>query len=226
MEIKEHPDSPAGVLECWFEFGSSYSYLSVMRIEELARASGVVFAWKPFLLGPIFRELGRSSSPFVLRPEKGRYMWRDMEREARKYRLAFNKPSVFPRTAVLPARVALFGAGQSWAGAFCRAVMQQNWGEDLDIDDAGQVRRALDGLVPDPDAVIRQAQAEGNKLRLRQQTEEMRRRGIFGAPAFLVDDDIFWSNDRLDDALAAASAARHRATATHGAWRPMEGAAK
>ena len=196
------PQQPT--LEFWFEFGSNYSYLSVMRIEALARDAGIVIAWRPFLLGPIFRELGWSSSPFVLQEEKGRYVWRDMARQAEKYGLPFNKPSRFPRSAVLPLRVALLGADQAWLPAFCRAVMQQNWVDDIDIDSAGSVRLALQPLVGDAEAILREAQSEANKLALRRQTEEARRRGIFGAPTFFVGEEMFWGDDRLEDAVACA----------------------
>lgn len=191
-------------LEFWFEFGSSYSYLSAMRIEDRAREAGVSLVWKPFLLGPIFRELGWATSPFVLQPEKGRYMWRDMERQAQKYGLPFRKPSAFPRAAVLPMRVAILGAAQPWIGEFCRRTMRQNWVEDRDIDTPEAARLALAGLVPDPDAAIAQAQAEPNKLKLREQTAEARRRGIFGGPTFFAGEEMFWGDDRLDDALAFA----------------------
>ena len=194
-------------LEFWFEFGSNYSYLALMRIEALTRPSGVALRWRPFLLGPIFRQLGWSSSPFVLQEAKGRYMWRDIEREARKYGLPFVRPSVFPRVALLPMRVATLGADEPWMGDFCRRVMHQNWVEDLDIDDRGQVLRALDGLVADPQAVLARALLEPNKLRLRASTEEAQARGIFGAPTMFVGDEMFWGNDRLEDAVAWAAAA-------------------
>jgi len=191
-------------LEFWFEFGSNYSYLSVMRIEALASAAGIAIAWRPFLLGPIFRELGWSSSPFVLQEEKGRYVWRDMARRAEKYGLPFNKPSRFPRSAVLPLRVALLGADQAWLPAFCRAVMRQNWVDDIEIDNPDSLRLALQPLVGDAEVVLRQAQSEGNKLALRRQTEEARRRGIFGAPTFFAGEEMFWGDDRLEDAIACA----------------------
>ena len=69
-------------IEFWFEFASTYSYLSVMRIERAAQAAGVDIAWKPFLLGPVFLALGWNDSPFNIYPPKGRYMWRDLERLA------------------------------------------------------------------------------------------------------------------------------------------------
>ena len=193
------------VLKFWFEFGSNYSYLSVMRIESLAQPAGVTVAWKPFLLGPIFRELGMHDSPFVLNPAKGRYVWRDMERQAKKYALEFRKPSQFPRIALLPMRVALLGADQSWISAFCKRVMLQNFVDDIDINDIANVRRALTGLVHDPDAILAGAQGDDNKQRLRTQTGDALRRGLFGAPTFLVGDEMFWGDDRMEEAITFAA---------------------
>ncbi|MFC3457353.1 2-hydroxychromene-2-carboxylate isomerase [Massilia haematophila] len=195
-------------LEFWFEFGSNYSYLALMRVEALAARNGVVLRWRPFLLGPVFRQLGWSTSPFVLQEAKGRYMWRDMEREARKYGLPFVRPSVFPRKAVLPMRVAALGAQEAWMGAFCRRVMRQNWVEDLDIDAPANVLRALDGLVDDPRGVVAAALLEPNKARLRASTEEAQARGVFGGPTMFAGDEMFWGNDRLEDAIAWAASGR------------------
>jgi len=195
------PPGAQSQLEFWFEFGSNYSYLSVMRIEHLAREAGVGIAWRPFLLGPIFRDLGWNSSPFVLQAEKGRYTWNDMRRRAAKYGLAFNMPSSFPRTALLPMRVALLAADEPWVGSFCQRVMVQNFVDDLDIAQPDNTRRALEGLAADPDAFMAAAQGEDIKARLREQTGQARARGIFGAPTFFVGDEMFWGDDRLEDAL-------------------------
>lgn len=191
-------------LECWFDFASNYSYLTVMRIEQLAAQAGVQVAWRPFLLGPIFRDFGWNTSPFVLQPEKGRHVWNDMRRRADKYGLGFQRPSVFPRNALLPMRVALLGAQEPWIGRFCQRVMQQNFVDDLDINQAQHTRRALDGLVADPERYMEAAQAEDVKARLREQTGQAQTRGIFGAPTFFVGEDMFWGDDRLEDALAFA----------------------
>jgi 2-hydroxychromene-2-carboxylate isomerase len=196
-------------LEFWFEFGSNYSYLTVMRIEECASRAGVGITWRPFLLGPIFRDFGWHTSPFVLQAEKGRYAWIDMRRRAAKYGLELTMPSVFPRSAILPMRVALLAAEQPWIGTFCKRVMVQNFVEDLDINHPDNTRRALDGLVPDPDAFIRAAQSDEVKARLREQTKEARARGIFGAPTFFVGDEMFWGDDRLEDALELARSTTH-----------------
>jgi 2-hydroxychromene-2-carboxylate isomerase len=193
-------------IEFWFEFASNYSYLSVMRIEDEVRRLGIRIAWKPFLLGPILRTLGMENSPFVLQKEKGAYMQQDMTRQCRKYGLApWVKPTVFPRLGVLPLRIVLLGAEQPWVGAFSRKVMELNFALDQDINQSEQIAPILTGLHLPSSDILEQAQSEPIKTRLREQTDEARERGIFGAPTFFVGTEMFWGNDRLDDALAFAS---------------------
>ena len=192
-------------IEFWFEFGSNYSYLSAMRIERAAQAAGVPLAWRPFLLGPVFRELGWEGSPFLAQREKGEYVWRDMARRSARYGLPFRRPGVFPRRALLPMRVALLAAGEAWMGEYCRRIMRLAWAEDREIDDPAPVLAALEGLAPDPQAWVDLAGTEGAKAGLREQTAQARRLGIFGGPSFIVDGELFWGDDRLEDALEAAA---------------------
>jgi 2-hydroxychromene-2-carboxylate isomerase len=196
---------PSAEIEFWFEFGSNYSYLSVMRIEDVARQHGVRIRWKPFLLGPILRALGFETSPFLLQKEKGAYVWQDMVRQCRKYGLAWRRPSAFPRPCVLAARVALIGAEAPWIGGFCRAVMELNFALDEDIDRPERLASILIGLDLPAAEILDRAGAEPVKTLLRQQTDEARRKGIFGAPTFFVGSAMFWGNDRLDDAMMLAS---------------------
>ena len=95
-------------LNFWFDFASTYSYPAAMRIEKLAANHGVSVVWRPFLLGPIFAAQGWTDSPFNLQPEKGRYMWRDLERLCQAEGIAFRRPSQFPRNSLLAARVACY----------------------------------------------------------------------------------------------------------------------
>jgi 2-hydroxychromene-2-carboxylate isomerase len=198
-------NKPSQEIEFWFEFGSNYSYLSVMRIEAAAQNRGVCVLWKPFLLGPIFRALGMENSPFVLQKEKGTYVWQDMVRQCRKYGLRWTKPTTFPRLGVVPLRVALLGARQPWIGAFCRRVMELNFALDQDINRPDHLAPILAELGLPASDILSQAQAEPTKTRLREQTEEARAKGIFGAPTFFVGTEMFWGNDRLDDAIQWAA---------------------
>lgn len=192
-------------IEFWFEFGSHYSYLSAMRIEEAAARLGVAVRWRPFLLGPIFQSFGWSSSPFVLQKEKGAYVWKDMERQCAKYGIPWHRPSVFPRAATLPMKLAAAHAEADWIGRYCRIFMTKNFALDEDINTGKQVGEVLAGLGLDARTVIDEALSEAKKGRLREATAEAQARGIFGAPTFFAHGEMFWGNDRLDDALAYAA---------------------
>ncbi len=189
-------------VEFWFEFASTYSYPAAMRVEARAAAAGVPLVWRPFLLGPIFGAQGWNDSPFNIYPVKGVYMWRDLERICDAERIPFRRPSRFPRGALLAARVALLAASEPWGSAFVRAVYTANFAEDREIGEAATVVRILDGLGQHGAAVAERAQAQANKDALKRQTDEAIARGVFGAPSFLVGNELFWGNDRLDDALA------------------------
>lgn len=195
----------AAPIDFWFDFGSNYSHISVMRIERNAAGRGVRVVWKPFLLGPIFKALGWETSPFILHKPLGDYMWKDMARQCAKYGVPWRQPSTFPRLSVLPLRVALAGAEQPWIGDYCRAIMHRNFVEDRAIHTPEAVGAVLAGLGLPADELIARAQAEPNKLKLRGATATAQTLGIFGAPTFFVRGEMFWGNDRLDDALDFAA---------------------
>ena len=197
------PARPA--MEFWFDLASNYSYLTLMRIEEAAGRRGVDVRWEPFLLGPIFESFGWKSSPFVLQQQKGAYVWKDMERQARKHGLPFRKPSRFPQNTVLPMRVALLGREEQWMRPYCRALSRANFAEDCDISSAETVTEVLESLgLPAAELLERVGSAE-EKPKLRAQVQRAQSLGIFGAPTFFVGGEMYWGNDRLEDALAAAT---------------------
>ncbi len=191
-------------IDLWFEFASTYSYLSVSRIEAVARAAGVELRWQPFLLGPIFAAQGWKDSPFNLQPAKGRYMWRDMERLCEGYGLPFQRPSRFPRNGLLAARVACAGLSEPWLPEFVRATFAANFARDLEIADPEVLKDVLHALGVDADVLLAEAGTPAVKQRLREQTERAGELGIFGAPSFVVGDELYWGNDRLGEAVARA----------------------
>jgi 2-hydroxychromene-2-carboxylate isomerase len=192
-------------LEFWFDFGSNYSYLAAMRIEQLSGRAGVQVLWRPFMLGPIFQGFGWTSSPFVLQKEKGEYVWRDMERLAHKYGVPWKRPTTFPRPAVYPMRVAVAHQDATWVPAFCKRIFSLNFAEDADINDNTLCARVLDSLGQPGARLVDEAQSESNKAKLRSQSEEAQRRNIFGAPMLFAGPEMFWGNDRLEDAVEFAA---------------------
>lgn len=189
-------------LQFWFEFASTYSYPAAFRIEALAQHAGIEIEWKPFLLGPIFAEQGWEDSPFNLYPAKGHYMWRDMERLCQHYGLPFKQPSEFPRSGLLAARVALLCATEPWLPTFVHAIYRANFADDRNIADPELVGAILQALGQPSQVLIEQALSAENKRHLREQTEQASQLGIFGAPSVIVNGELFWGNDRLEDALA------------------------
>jgi 2-hydroxychromene-2-carboxylate isomerase len=195
---------PTAQIEFWYDFASTYSYLSAMRIEALAERAGVQVLWKPLLLGPIFRTQGWDTSPFNIYPAKGRYMVRDMERLAAARGLPFKLPQPFPQNSLHAARLALIGLAEGWGAAFTRAVYEAEFAAGADIGDKSVLAGLLTRLGLDAAALLARADLPETKQRLRQQTEEAQELGIFGAPSFLARGELFWGDDRLEQALAPA----------------------
>ena len=106
-----------------------------MRLAPLATAAGIAVRWRPFMLGPIFRDQGWDTSPFNLYPAKGRNMLRDLERICLTLNLPFARPDLFPQNTLHAARVALIGLAESWGEDYCRAIYRVEFGEGRELGD-------------------------------------------------------------------------------------------
>ena len=188
----------------WFEFASTYSYPAAMRVEALAGAAGVPLHWQAFLLGPGFAAQGWNDSPFNLYPAKGRYMWRDLERTCAALGLPLQRPTRFPRNGLRAARVACWFEDEPWLPGFVRAVYEASFARDLDIAEPEVVAACL-AQVGAPAAALDVATRDAARVKLRARGEEAAALGIFGAPSFTAGRELFWGNDRLEDALAWAA---------------------
>ncbi len=193
----------AAPIQFWFDFASTYSYLSAMRIEESASAKGVSVEWNPFLLGPIFADQGWNNSPFNLYPAKGKYMWRDMERLCAARGLPLRRPDPFPQNGLKAARLVLAADLQDRAKLVC-AIFDAEFGNGLDISDESVLSDCLisSGL---PSDLMDRTQTPDIKNALFGQVDRAKTLGIFGAPSFIVGDELYWGDDRLNEALSYAA---------------------
>jgi 2-hydroxychromene-2-carboxylate isomerase len=199
-------------VEFWFELASPYSYIAAARIDALAAAAGVAIRWQPLLLGALFKRRPGNASGFQeALPDERRYRWRDVERLTRHFGLPLATPSTYPRPSLLAARVAQAGMAAGWCRVFALACYRANFGQDRDIADAAVIGDILTGLGLDADAVLAAALAPDNKAALAATVERALSLGIFGAPSFRVADELFWGQDRLEQALdwAARPEIRH-----------------
>jgi len=191
-------------MDFFYEFASTYSYIAAMRIAPLAQAASVTVRWRPFLLGPIFKAQGWDTSPFNLYPAKGRYMVRDCEREAAANGLTFRLPEPFPQNTLLAARVAIAGLEEGWGEEFSRKVYRAQFAECRQVGDRNVIGEIVDALGQNVAAALVRAGSDDIKQKLRRNTAEAQQHGIFGAPSFIARGELFWGNDRLEQALRAA----------------------
>jgi 2-hydroxychromene-2-carboxylate isomerase len=130
---------------------------------------------------------------------RGQYMWRDLERLCAKHGLPWRRPSVFPRNSVLAARVACC-AGDAVA-PLVRAIFKANFGEDQDISKPETISALVDSIGGDGKQALELAATPDIKAQLRANTGEAQRMGVFGAPNFVVRRELFFGQDRLEDAI-------------------------
>jgi 2-hydroxychromene-2-carboxylate isomerase len=198
----------------WYEFASTYSYLSVMRIDAEAQRAGVAVEWRPFLLGPIFKENGWTTSPFNLYPAKGRYMVRDIVRIAAARGLSFRMPETFPANGLKAPRLAIAAQRFAATESFTRAVFEAQFALGRDISSDEVLSECLTNAGLDPVPMWAASSEEAVKTTLKRNTDAAQALGIFGAPSFTTEDkEFFWGDDRLEQAIGWAFHAPQRGSA-------------
>ena len=190
----------------WIEYGSTYTYLSVARIGRLAAAGNVEVRWQPFFVMPIMADLGLTQGPFLPYPGKTAYMWRDIERRAMRHNVPYERPSTYPVNSLLTARIACIAADEGWCQLFTEGVFRLHWTKNILIGSDENLKTVLTNLGQSPSTLMQRAQTQVVKDKLKQQTERAKSLGIFGAPSFSVGVDLFWGDDRLEDAIEWAHA--------------------
>jgi 2-hydroxychromene-2-carboxylate isomerase len=188
-------------IDFWFSIGSTYSYLSVMRIDGVAAETGISFRWRPFNVRTIMREM--ENIPFANKPVKAAYMWRDVARRAAMHGLAPVVPAPYPLKELERAnRVALLGMAEGWGTAYVREAYRRWFELGEAAGSEPNISASIEAAGAAPAAVLERADETASVEALAAVTEEARRLGIFGSPTFVVDGELFWGDDRLDDAIS------------------------
>jgi 2-hydroxychromene-2-carboxylate isomerase len=187
-------------IDFWFSIGSTYSYLSVARLARVAAASDVEFRWRPFNVRSIMIEM--DNVPFAKKPVKAAYMWRDIERRAQMYGLSPQFPVPYPLAELERAnRVAVIGAQEGWCASYATSSYQLWFEAGLPAGSEPNISQSIREAGADPEAILTRADAAEGIEALLAATAEAKALGIFGSPSFVVDGELFWGDDRLDDAL-------------------------
>ena len=191
---------PAKQIDFWFTMGSTYTYLAVNRVPKIAEASGTQFRWRPFHLLILLKEMNHV--PFADKPAKCAYMWRDIERRAAMYGISARLPAPYPVANSERANlVAIVGMREGWGTDYVRAAYRHWFQSGLENGSEENITASLRELGQDPTRVLEVAESDDTKAALIAETNAARELGIFGSPSFVVDGELFWGDDRLQDAL-------------------------
>ena len=185
-----------------FDFSSPYGYIGSEKIEALAARHGRGVAWRPMLLGAVFKVAG--TAPLTSVPLKGDYSRRDIVRSARFHGVPLRMPSKFPIATQAPARIVVWQRGRD-AGTtpqLVKAIYRAYFVDGRDISDpevaadvageTGGERAAARAAIDDP--VVKDA--------LKRDVDAAIAAGVFGSPYIIVDGEPFWGVDRLDQIAA------------------------
>ena len=185
-------------VEFFFDFGSPASYLAHTQLPMLAAQCDAQIDWRPMLLGGVFKATGNSSPASV--PAKGRWMFGDLARWAKRYGVSFVHNPHFPVNTLTLMRIAT-GLQMARPADFARyteSMFGAMWRDACNLGDPAQLSAALVRAGLDADATLALAAQSDVKARLIEATEEAVARGVFGAPSFIVGDQLFFGQDRLD----------------------------
>ena len=201
---------PAPSIDFFFTMGSTYTYLAVTRLPDIARTGGVAFRWRPFHLLTILNDMNHV--PFADKPAKMNYMWRDIERRAGMHGIPLHVPAPYPaKQSGFANQVALLGMQEGWGEAFVREAYRQWFQLGHETGSEPNVSNSLHAIGQDSSRVLARAAGDEIKQALAAETDRAKALGIFGSPTFVVDGrELFWGDDRLEDAISWAKSGRVR----------------
>lgn len=187
-------------IDFWFSIGSTYSYLTIMRLAEVEESSGIKFRWRPFNVRHVMVE--QNNIPFKDKPVKSAYMWRDIERRAERYGLTPKLPAPYPLPGlVLANQIAVLGVEEGWVEDYARATYRRWFEKGEAAGEEPNISASLKEAGCDPREILPAAHTQQAANELEKATDEAMKLGVFGSPSFAVGKEVFWGDDRLDDAL-------------------------
>jgi len=190
-------------IDFFFDLSSPYSYLAATQLPAIAARAGATVNWKPMVLFAVFKAAGNEMPARV--PLKAKYMMTDLGRWAKHYKVPFKFSSHFPSNTIKAMRLVVVAEAEGKAEAASLTAFKAIWEEDKNLEDVEVLRGIAREVGLDVDKALSAIESPEVKDRLRAYTDEAIARGVFGAPAICVGDQLFWGNDRLhfvEEALA------------------------
>ena len=188
-------------IDFYFSIGSTYTYLSVTRILDVEKKHQVKFNWKPFSVRVIMKEMNNIPFPKE-KMNKVNYMWRDIERRAEGYGFSAKTPVPYPLTEFdLANKIAILGLKEGWGIDYVRLTYKRWFQEGKEPATEPNISEICEALEINKEKVISNTNSVEIKNQYLKNTESARENKVFGSPSFIVNSEIFWGDDRMEDAI-------------------------
>lgn len=189
-------------IDFWFSIGSTYTYLTVSRLNELSEQEGLVFNWHPFSVRKIMMDMDNIPFTPPSKKIKSDYMWRDIDRRASFYGLNPKIPAPYPLTQFdLANKLAILGMNEGWGIDYVISTYKRWFEQGKEPATEPNLSEILQELKLNKDEVIAQAQSAEIENKYLENTEKAYSLGVFGSPTFIFEGEVFWGDDRLEDCI-------------------------
>jgi len=190
------------LFDFYFDFISPYSFLAHKEIKKLEKRNLIKVQYMPILLGGLHNLHGIKAPAFI--PSKARFMIRDCKLVAEKKKIKFKFNSYFPIKTVDLMRGVFIAKEDEFENYYIDKIFESIWRDGLNMNDQNIIDKVLKNININPKTFFLRASGESVKNLLRKKTDEAFEKGVFGAPTFLVNNKIFWGQDRLEYAIDEA----------------------
>jgi len=187
----------------YFDFISPYSFLAHKEIRKIENKEGCKIRYIPILLGGLHNLHGIKAPAFI--PAKAKHMIKDCKLIAEKNEIKFKFNSYFPIRSLNLMRGVLVAEEDNIKNYYIDNIFNTIWQDGLNMNDEIIIQKVLKNLNTNPKTFSLRSTSSLIKDSLRKKTTEAYEKGIFGAPTFVVNNKIFWGQDRLEFALKEAS---------------------
>ncbi len=188
--------------EFYFDFASPYTFIAHKKIRRIEKENSIKIKYMPILLGGLLKLAG--IKPNVDIPIKAKYMIKDCKLWAEKYDITFKFNNYFPIATLNLMRCVLVAERKNFAENFINKVFDTIWKDGLNLNDNAVIEKLLKNLDINPEAFLAESMDQKIKDALKKKTSDAFMKGIFGAPSFMVNNKIFWGQDRFEFVLNEA----------------------
>jgi 2-hydroxychromene-2-carboxylate isomerase len=188
--------------EFYFDFVSPYSFLAHIEIRKLEKKESLKIIYKPVLLGGLHNLHNIKAPAFI--PAKAKFMIRDCKLIAEKNKIKFKFNSYFPIKTLSLMRGVLIAEEDAMQNYYIDKIFNAVWQDGLNMNDENIIEKVIKNMNVNPKTFSLRSSSQSNKALLKRKTQEAFDKGVFGAPTFLINNKIFWGQDRLEFALSEA----------------------